>query len=238
MEQSDEIHPVQEVQSSHLLVVEGPNDKAVIEQIVKQYNKAAIGQITEQDKTVLDFEIKSAGGIDEILGSTDGDPLGAIRIDIVEPNLKIYGIVVDADEAINTRWESIKDCIGWGGILLPNTPCRYGVIKDGIVKETNRRLRIGVWLMPDNINPGELEDFVADMIPNGDPVWPKSQSYIDGIPQVHRKFKRKVQRAKVHAWLSARKNPRYMGQAIYDGDLDVNRGLCKRFVAWLTELFG
>lgn len=233
MEQSDEIHPVQEVQSSHLLVVEGPNDKAVIEQIVKQYNKAAIGQITEQDKTVLDFEIKSAGGIDEILGSTDGDPLGAIRIDIVDPNLKIYGIVVDADEAINTHWESIKDCIGGSGIQLPNAPDPQGTIVETVGKP-----KVGVWLMPDNVNPGELEDFVADMIPDGDPIWPKSQSYIDGIPQVHRKFKEKVKRAKVHAWLSARKNPRYMRQAIRDGDLDVNRGLCQRFVAWLTELFG
>ena len=233
MDGSDEIHPVQEVQSSHLLVVEGPNDKAVIEQIVKQYNKAAIGQITKQDKTVLDFEIKSAGGIDEILGSTDGDPLGAIRIDIVEPNLKIYGIVVDADQNLESRWQSLKCCTALAGVQLPNAP-----VPEGTIVETVGKPKVGVWLMPDNVKPGELEDFVADMIPNDDPVWPRSQCYIDGIPHDQRKFKEKVQRAKVHAWLSARKNPRYMGQAIYDGDLDVNGVLCQRFVAWLTELFG
>lgn len=234
MDGPDEIHPVQEVQSSHLLVVEGPNDKAVIEQIVKQYNKAAIGQITEQDNTVLDFEIKSAGGIDEILGSTYGDPLGAIRIDIVEPNLKIYGIVVDADQNLESRWQSLKRCIAQVGVQLPNAPDPQGTIVETVGKP-----KVGVWLMPDNTNPGELEDFVAEMIPDNDPVWPMSQCYIDKIPENDRKFSnKKDQRAKVHAWLAARKNPRYVRQAIRDGDLDVNSVLCHRFVAWLTELFG
>ena len=47
---------------------------------------------------------------------------------------------------------------------------------------------IGVWLMPDNQSTGELEDFVAQMIPPGDPVWPRSEYYIEGIPEPDRKF--------------------------------------------------
>ncbi len=92
--------------------------------------------------------------------------------------------------------------------------------------------------MPDNQSMGELEDFVAKMIPNGDPVWPRSRSYIDGIPITDRKFKgKKTLRAKVYAWLAAREDPRRMGQAIYARDLNVNGPLCQKFVDWLTRLF-
>ena len=59
---------------------------------------------------------------------------------------------------------------------LPDQPEPSGTIIEG-------RLRIGIWLMPDNRSTGELEDFVGSMIPSGDPVWPLSEAYIDGIPE-------------------------------------------------------
>jgi len=31
--------------------------------------------------------------------------------------------------------------------------------------------RLGVWLMPDNQNPGKLEDFFALLVPPDDPCW-------------------------------------------------------------------
>ena len=59
-------------------------------------------------------------------------------------------------------------------------------------------------VLPDNASTGELEEFVADMIPDGDPVWPLSEEYIDSIPAQHRKFiASKTPRAKLHAWLAA-----------------------------------
>ena len=67
--------------------------------------------------------------------------------------------------------------------------CRARPDRDGtIILETEDLPRVGVWLMPDNESAGELEDFVARMIPGDDPVWPLSESYIEGIPLVDRKF--------------------------------------------------
>lgn len=215
MEQFDEIHPVELIQASRLLRVEGADDEAVIEQILKKHHIV-----------IPAFSIEKADGYNNLLNLLEG-------ADLIEPNREAVGIVVDADQNLESRWQSLKCRTAQVGVKLPNAPDPQGTIVETVGKP-----KVGVWLMPDNVKPGELEDFVAEMIPDNDPVWPKSQCYIDGIPQVHRKFKRKVQRAKVHAWLSARKNPRYMGQAIYDGDLDVNGVLCKRFVAWLTDLFG
>ena len=98
--------------------------------------------------------------------------------------------------------------------------------------------RVGIWLMPDNNSPGEIEDFIAMMIPCNDAVWPLSETYIDSIPVTHRKFREgKILRSKVHAWLAAREAPRRMGSAIGAGDLNVDVELSKKFVSWLRVLF-
>lgn len=62
--------------------------------------------------------------------------------------------------------------------------------------------------MPDNREPGELEDFTQRLIPDHDPVWPLARDYVAGIPESNRKFRPgKVSRAEVHAWLATRESP-------------------------------
>ena len=219
MLQSNEKHPNDVRQPSRLLVVEGANDKAVIEQIVRRYESLPL------------FTVQCRGGYGKLHAS--------LRRDILEDNREVIGVVVDADQNLESRWQSIKDRIERIeeiDVELDDFPSPDGTIV--LAKYRSRGVRVGVWLMPDNVNSGELEDFVADMIPDNDPVWPRSQCYIDGIPHDQRKFKGKVQRAKVYAWLATREKPGFMGQAIDRKDLDVNGILCQRFVAWLTELFG
>ena len=99
--------------------------------------------------------------------------------------------------------------------------------------------RVGIWLWPDNVSGGEIEDFVTTMIPDDDPVWPLSEGYIDGIPVEHRPFTEgKAARAKLHAWLAARAQPKFMGTSIRAGDLEVHGPLASRFADWLGKLFG
>ena len=76
------------------------------------------------------------------------------------------------------------------------------------------------------------------MIPAEDPVWPRAQGYIDGIPKEDRKFtEKKTQRAKLHAWLATREDPRFMGAAIGAYDLEVDGNLSTTFADWLRQLF-
>ena len=92
--------------------------------------------------------------------------------------------------------------------------------------------------MPDNTSPGEVEDFVRRMIPDNDTVWSFAHNYIEGIPQVARKFERvKTDKAKLYAWLSTRKEPSRMGAAIGADELQLNGTLCQNFLTWLTKLF-
>ena len=93
--------------------------------------------------------------------------------------------------------------------------------------------------MPNNMSSGELEDFVAAMIPKGDPVWPLSEAYVDDIPVADRKFKPgKTLRAKVHSWLATREEPRLMGSAVKAQDFDVTVPYVVTLVDWLRDLYG
>ena len=92
--------------------------------------------------------------------------------------------------------------------------------------------------MPDNTQAGELEDFVVDMIPPKDPVWPRACGFIDGIPDKDRKFKTgKLRGAYAHAWLSTREKPRPMGTAIAAEDLRHDAPNATA-LGWIGRLFG
>lgn len=203
--------------ASRVLLVEGPDDKHVAEHIWwRRYGAEPTFCASEKD------------GIDKLLD--------AIDTDIQAPGLQAMGILVDADCDVDARWDAVKGRLASATVDVPQIPDPTGTIiaerpHDGIP-------RVGVWLMPDNRCKGELENFVAQMIPASDAVWPLSRDYIKGIPATERKFiEKKKLRAQVHAWLAAREDPRRMGEAIRTRDLEIDGPLCQEFIAWLTELF-
>ena len=163
----------------------------------------------------------------------DGVPALArsIRGEIQVEERTAVGILVDANNDPKARWQAVADRIRAAGIEPPTSPDPNGTIIDSTP-------RVGVWMMPDNKSPGELENFVAKMIPCEDAVWPLSEDYIDGIPEAERKFAQgKILRAKVHAWLAARERPRPMGLAIGAKDLNTQVEVSKKFLSWLRALF-
>ncbi len=203
--------------NDRVLLVEGRNDEHVISHLWCSHN----GYEGE-----LPFKVKDKKGYSELLK--------AIKSEVKAPNRKALGIIVDANDRLSTRWDAVVKNLEQEGIEPPHSPNKTGTIIPG----TSRTPRIGIWLMPNNASSGELEDFVAEMIPDGDPVWPRSESYIQGIPEDERKFgEKKILRAKVHAWLAARKKPGQMGLAIRHNDLDVTSRLSTEFADWLRELF-
>ena len=196
---------------SHALIVEGADDFHVATHIWRRYANSDLSQ-----------SISVKNGIDNLLSAIEGE--------IKTPGRRALGIIADADDDLSARWESIAYRLRMEGVQVPSAPDPNGTIIAGTP-------RVGIWLMPDNASAGELEDFISDMVPANDPVWPLSADYIDGIPAAHKKFSaNKETRAKVHAWLAARENPRPMGQAIRARDLEIGGALCQRFVRWLDNL--
>ena len=197
------------ISAANVLLVEGNGDKGVVEQLWPNY----------QDT----FTIIPKMGVDPLLDS--------IRLEVQVSGRRAVGILVDADEYPERRWQAIADRLKRADVNLPPTPDPNGTI-------VSSSPNVGVWMMPDNQSPGELEEFIESMIPSLDAVWPLSQSYVDGIPSNHRKFTNgKLLRAKVHAWLAARKEPRPIGTAIRAGDLDKSSQLAVVLVGWLDRLF-
>ena len=197
--------------TDRVLLVEGPDDKHTVTNLCRV------------SSNMPRFCILDKEGKDNLLKSVRGEILAEDRIAV--------GILMDANDDLNARWQAVTSRLRDAGIQTPNAPSLHGTIIESSP-------RVGVWLMPDNQSDGELENFVERMIPANDVVWPLSQDYIDRIPKADRKFAEgKTLRAKVHAWLAAREHPRRMGSAIGVGDLDVDVETTKKFVSWLRQLF-
>ena len=208
--------PVGDDAPPRVLLVEGRDDERVVSGLRRRI------------AAMPDFGVIDKNGINNLLSSLEGE--------INAPGRTVVGILADANDSPSNRWRAVRDRLARLGVDVPADPDPSGTIIEGNSDEG--RPRVGVWLMPDNESRGELEDFVAAMIPEDDPVWPLSGAYIEGIPEPYRKFTPgKTRRAEVHAWLAARERPRLMGVAIGARDLDVDAAGCKSFVDWLRRLF-
>lgn len=195
-----------------VLLVEGVDDEAVVRNLCMRH----------QD--VPAFDVLNKSGFPNLRKS--------IRPEMKVSGRRAVGVLADADDDPRGRWQSISDRLRQTGVRPPDRLAPGGLVLDG-------EPRTGVWLMPDNTASGELEDFVMTLVPEGDPVWPRAERYVEDIPAIERKFgPRKMTRAKIHAWLATRANPRLMGAAIGAGDLDADQALATAFVGWLRRLFG
>lgn len=164
-----------------LLLVEGVDDEHVVRHLCRRH------------PNMPDFTIRDKKGFLQLR-------------DAIGPEIKVagrsaLGILVDANDDLDARWEAVGHQLRQAEIEAP-TRTSAGTVVEG-------KPRVGIWLMPDNGSAGELEDFIQELLPEGDPVWPRAQRYIDDIPAAHRKFTAgKILRAQIHAWLATRKEPR------------------------------
>lgn len=195
-----------------VLLVEGPDDKHVVRHLCRRH------------ADIPAFDILDKGGFTNVKS--------AIGPEIKVSGRTALGILVDANRHPARRWAAVAHQLGQAVDQPPTHLGATGAVVEG-------RPRTGVWLMPDNESAGELEDFIERLIPPDDPVWPTAQRYIDGIPTDQRKLSPdKVLRARIHAWLAARAEPRKMGAAIGAGDLDATAPLAIQFIDWVRRLFG
>ena len=203
---------------ANVLLVEGVDDRHVVQHL--------------SGKLALDLEFcySESGGKDALLN--------AIPVVLKQAGRRAVGVLMDADNDIDARWEAVRGRLRGSTIALTSGPRPGGVFVPGD-PELHLNPNFGVWLMPDNEQAGELEDFVIQLLPEGDPVWPLADRFINDIPQEHREFQpQKENRAKLHAWLATRRKPMKMGSAIGAGSLDATAPAAKEFADWLTALLG
>lgn len=198
---------------SKVLLVEGSDDRHVVNSLLDRYG------------VKRSFLIIDKGGYEELRSSIYGEVNASER--------RVLGILADANDNVVGRWQSISDQLVRAGCDVP-----AGIPSSGSRFNGPGSVRVGVWLMPNNKNNGELEDFIYNMIPKDDTILPRTKFYVDDIPNEDRKFTdNKLTRAYVHAWLATCEHPKPMGTAIRAGYLQHDVEVAKSFVEWLRCLF-
>lgn len=196
------------------LLVEGNDDQHVIWAICREY------AVPES------FKVIDTKGIDNLINQ--------LTVRLKQSHIKTIGIVLDADADINNRWTSVKDKIG---LLINEVPAQFPT--DGLII-ANDKLRIGVWIMPNNQVSGMLEDFIAYLIPPDDKLHPEVKRFLTELEEKDLSNYKDIHRAKalIHNWLSLQESPGTpMGLAITKKYLNANDANCSRFVNWLNTLF-
>ena len=121
-----------------VLLVEGADDKHVVL------------HLCERSRPMPPFHIKEKDGIDNLLAS--------IGPEVKAPGRMAVGILPDANNVPEARWDALRHRLADRHLDLPERPDPDGTVVDGSP-------RIGIWLWPDNQEPGELENFVQTMVP-------------------------------------------------------------------------
>lgn len=198
------------------LLVEGKDDLHVVAHIVKNHSL--------EDN----FEIIDCEGVDNVADNL---------IAYINKRVQVIGIVVDADEQLDSRWESLSNTLLQQGYTVPKEIDPNGTI----ISAVGRNPRIGIWLMPDNKQePGMLEHFVATLIPPDDLLKPVAWEILNRL-ETDKLTKYKpvhASKALIHTWLAWQEDPGTpMGLAITKTYLDHNTVLCEQFAKWLNALF-
>jgi hypothetical protein len=198
------------------LLVEGKDDQAVIKALCARFN------IPEN------FEIIDCEGYSKLIEQL---PLRLIK----QSDVDTVGIIVDADSDIASRWISLCDLFGKMGFELPDlTP------ENGLVIQSASRIKVGIWLMPNNQINGMLEDFASFLIPNDDKLIPVVKETLDSIESRELNKYKYIHRSKaeIHSWLALQEDPgTRMGLAITKRYLTTDQEICLRLIDWVKSLF-
>jgi hypothetical protein len=199
-----------------VLLVEGKDDRHVICSLLKHH------QVTEN------FTVKDVEGKDKLIQ--------AFRASLRIRDSQVLGIVIDADEDLAARWQSLRNILietGYDSVAANPTA-------SGLVMTADNLPAVGIWIMPNNQGPGMLEDFIRFLVPAEDRLWSRAEQAVSAIPPQQVLFKPSYRsKAIVHTWLAWQEEPgKPLGQAITAKYLEANADYAQTFVAWLRQLFG
>ena len=203
-----------------ILLVEGDDDAHVLKHICGNRG------IPHLD------EVKQLGG--------DRNLLSTIPVQLKASNEEgdVVGVVMDADTNVDARWKSIRHRFleaGYCDVNVPEQPDPCGTILES--PAGTLLPRAGIWIMPDNTTTGILEDFLAFLVPQPDPLFEHVHTSVDSIPD--RRFSELDKpKAIMHTWLAWQKEPgQPYGTAITSRFLDATLPQADILVSWLNRLF-
>lgn len=158
--------------------------------------------------------------------------LAALSVALKGPYASV-GIVLDADARPQERWAKVRAAAQKSGRELPPAPQAGGVII-----EAPGSKRVGVWMMPDNSLAGELEDFLRELVPQGDACWVRANVAVGDALQAGCGNEADRSKHLLYTWLAWKQPPGLpFGKAIKARILGMDGPLALSFVDWFKRLF-
>ena len=206
------------------LLVEGDEDQRVIPQLMEA-NGIRWGE-TPAEWVV---EIKECNGFESMVKQ------GLIETELKASGLRVLGIIADANEQAEQRWESLRNrCLA----SYPDLPDELPTTGLDAVNETG--LKLGVWLMPDNRSHGMMETFLTYLVPDAsNPVLKHAEAACAEARSLGATYKDvHSDKAKIHTWLAWQDPPgRQLHNAVQERILDARSPHSAAFVKWFRSLF-
>lgn len=148
----------------------------------------------------------------------------------------VVGFVIDANDQPRDRWRAVVNRLREVRVDVDvESPSEQGFI-GGSAYGT----RVGVWLMPDNLRPGAIENFLRDLIASDDALFGLATEATQRATELGASFKPGDRRkAQLHAWLAWQKEPGLpYGTAIRARYFNDASRVADRFLDWFCDLFG
>jgi len=207
------------IHSNRILLVEGDDDKQLLYQLFNLHNILPRGTYAVKDKR----------GYENLVDTLDDEVDGS--------EVTQLGIIVDADEHPEHRWTSLRNkLMECGYTEIPKHSNSEGVI---VHHDSDFKPTVGLWMMPDNLSSGAVEDFAQMLIPQQDSLWPRAQKAVEQIPDSERLFPpQHLNKALIHTWLAWQEEPgKPMGLAIRKKYLSGNAPHAQMLMEWIKKLF-
>ena len=214
------------------LIIEG-HDSWVLAELWGKHLPNPKGYETDKDLKNKQF-FKSANGYDNVPR--------LISATLKTADLTNLGVIVDANEkGAANRLQAIKHRLSdyFRNEILAKINLQPGGI---VVKEDDKPLTVGIWIMPDNQSNGYLEHFLESMLPpeGKKDLWGHVQTTLKDLQAQHFCEFEEIafQKAVIRTWLAWQKEPGLSyGTALSKGYFNPNVNTINPFLNWLANTF-
>ena len=205
------------------LLVEGDEEKRVIPYFMDEH---FVWGDTKEEWVVM---IEEFDGVENLLKP------GVIEAESKVPGLLALGVIIDADDQLESQWLRVRDRFRRVDRDFPeNLP------PEGLIHKSSGGVRMGVWIMPDNRSRGMLETFLGMLMePDRQAMWSFAQSSCLQAKD-HGALYKEVHRDKacIHTYLAWLDPPGHsLHVSILAKALDSRLPLGILFVQWFMDLF-
>lgn len=211
------------VKVRNILLVEGKDEQFVIPFFMDNF------VVWGEKKADWIVEIKEFDGIENLLKS------GVIEAELKAPGLHAVGIIIDANDSFDARWDRVKERCGKVVGGLPE-----GLPSGGLIVVNDYGLRVGVWIMPDNKTRGMLETFLSYLLePERQMLWKYAKNVCDGAKRFDGTYTNSHRdKAYVFTYLAFIEPPGLSLQSsVLQHAFDARLPLADHFVRWFIELY-